>query len=370
MSKEEINLFNTIYSDVLCAISSYLENNNYFDQSKETVHQEIKNILSEFDLKEYKDNKQKIIKYIKRELLKRLNPVNESMEVKEALSDYLSNIGNYKLLSKEEEQELFKRIKNGDIEARQEAIEKNLRLVVSIAKRYSIYNYPLLDLIQEGNLGLMKAIEKFDYTKGFRFSTYATWWIKQFITRAIEDKINTIRIPSNVHNSLAKIRKAEAKFIAENGYKPTNEELSLILNIDEKEIENIKAVDYTYKSLNERIQEDDETEIGETIATDEDLEEEVLQDTLSDEFKKFFEKAHLTEDQKKVLMYRYGLIDGTSYTLEETGKFIHKTRERVRQIEIRAYIKLKRCPYANIIRNYYDEKDGEEEIKKRKFIFK
>ena len=371
MSQAEIEKYNKIFEEIFNSISKFLDDNNYFDQPHENVILEIHTQLKEFDLKNYEDNKDRIINYIRKELVKRFKPIDESVEVREALDDYLKLIRNYELLTKDEEVELFNRIKNGDIEAKNEIIERNLRLVVSIAKRYSVYGYPILDLIQEGNLGLIKAVEKFDVSKGYKFSTYATWWIRQNITRAISDKEDIIRIPVSTRDKLYKVKKHERIFETENGYKPSNEELSKIdkLNMSENEIEDIKSIDFSYKSINEKISENEDTELESTYMSDENIEEEAILNSLSDEIKKFFESANLTSNQITVLVYRFGLIDGKILKLEDIGKLIGVTRERTRQIEIRALIKLRRCSYANKIINYYDGRYDTEEVKSKKFIY-
>ena len=367
MSYVEIEQYNKIFEEIKSSISDFLKENYYFNHPIDTVIQEIHILLKEFDLDEFDKNKKKIINYIKKELVKRFSPIEENDEVQEALSEYLKEISKYRLLSKNEEQELFARYKNGDLDAKKEIIEKNLRLVVSIAKRYAIYGYSILDLIQEGNCGLIKATDKFDYTKGNKFSTYATWWIRQFILRYIENYENTIKIPGTLHSIMLKVRRTESSFISSNGYSPSNSEIAEALNISEKEVEDVKAYDYKYTSLNEKVSEEDETEIEERIQSDYDIDENIILDSLSDEIKIYFEEAQLTDDQKTVMIDSFGLSDGVILTREQIAKKIGKTRERVRQIEIRALIKLQRCPYRDKIYNYYDGKYDIEPYQKKKF---
>ena len=366
-SLEEVK-FNNIANEIINSLSSFLMNNNYFDSTKEEINQEIFEIVNEIDITNFNINKQKIINQVKKELIKRINKANkeDNVEVQESLKAYLAEIDNYKLLTKEEERELFIKYKNGDLESKETLIKCNLRLVVSIAKMYSGFGIPILDLIQEGNFGLFKAIEGFDYTKGFKLSTYATWWIKQAILRSLESKEKNIRIPALSNNLLLKIRKEEEKFYKSHGTKPTNNDIASALNVSEQDVEEAKKLDFHYKSLNETINEENDFELGDTIESSEVLENEVIDNSLSDEFKKFFKEAELTEDQIFVISHRFGLVDGKEYKFEEIGKMLNKTRERIRQIEIRAFIKLQRCPYKDKIINYYDGRYDTEKVKKKK----
>jgi RNA polymerase primary sigma factor len=364
MADEKIYI---IGNEIMESISSYLESNNYFELSKEAIKQELIDILNEFDLTDYEKNKNEIINALKHELVKRITPYKDSnVGVKEAFDSYLSEIRKFDILTKEEEQELFKKIENGDIDSREKIINCNLRLVISIAKIYYSYGFSFQDLIQEGNLGLLKAVERFDYRKGYKFSTYATWWIRQFILRSIENKELNIKIPPKVFHLLNKINKAEENYLKTYGVKPTTKDLSLFMNITEEEIEEAKQYNFKYTSLNTTVNDEDDIEIGELVASDESLEEEIITNSLSDELKIFFKEADLTKDQIIVIVYRFGLIDGVIHKMEDVAKMIGKSRERVRQIEIRALIKLKRCPYRNKIINYYDGRYDTEEVKQKR----
>ena len=254
---------------------------------------------------------------------------------------YLKEIGNYPLLSTEEEIELAKRIEDGDETAKQLLAESNLRLVVSIAKRYVGRGLSFLDLIQEGNLGLIKAVEKFDYTKGFKFSTYATWWIRQAITRSIADQSRTIRIPVHMSEIINKTYRTSRALLQDLGREPTEEELSEALNMPVEKVREVLKISSDPISLDIPIGEEDDSHLGDFIKDENTLgpEEVATYSSLKDQISKLLDT--LTEREQKVLMLRFGLTDGRTRTLEEVGKEFNVTRERIRQIEAKALRKLR-----------------------------
>ncbi len=254
---------------------------------------------------------------------------------------YLKEIGRVPLLTPEEEIELAERILQGDSAAKQRLSEANLRLVVSIAKKYLGRGMPFLDLIQEGNLGLIKAVEKFDYTKGFKFSTYATWWIRQAVTRAIADQARTIRIPVHMVETINKVKKASSMLLHQNGHEPSAEEVAVVLGMPVDKVRGIMRVAQEPVSLETPIGEEEDSHLGDFIPDEDALEpadaashallKELLNEVLTS----------LTPREEKVLKLRFGLIDGRSRTLEEVGKEFNVTRERIRQIEAKALRKLR-----------------------------
>ncbi|HCY37907.1 MAG: RNA polymerase sigma factor RpoD [Candidatus Margulisiibacteriota bacterium] len=267
---------------------------------------------------------------------------------------YLKEIGDLSLLTTEEEQSLAKRIEAGDAEATAKLVSANLRLVVSIAKKYIGRGLLFLDLIQEGNLGLIKAVEKFDYKKGFKFSTYATWWIRQAITRAIADQSRIIRIPVHMVETINKLRKTSRLLLQEKKRKPTDEEIAECTNMSADKIREILTVSLVPLSLEMPVGDEDSNRLGDIVedkntATPEDL---VLNSMLKEEIKKAMEV--LTEREYMVLKLRFGLDDGKPRTLEEVGKVYDVTRERIRQIEAKALAKLRhplRCDRLKIFLN-------------------
>ncbi len=254
---------------------------------------------------------------------------------------YLKEIGRVPLLLPNEEAEIAERILKGDEEASRRLVEANLRLVVSIAKRYLGRGMQFLDLIQEGNLGLMKAVEKFDHTKGFKFSTYATWWIRQAITRAIADQARTIRIPVHMGETINKIKKATSQLLHENGHEATVEELSEYLNIPVDKICEAMRASQEPVSLETPIGEEEDSHLGDFIPDDSALtpQEAATQTMLKEQLNAVL--STLTPREAKVIRLRFGLDDGRPRTLEEVGDVFKVTRERIRQIEAKALRKLR-----------------------------
>ena len=265
---------------------------------------------------------------------------------------YLREIGKIPLLPPEQEMDLAKRMSEGDEDARRQMSEANLRLVVSIAKRYVGRGMHLLDLIQEGNLGLMKAVEKFDYTKGYKFSTYATWWIRQAITRAIADQARTIRIPVHMVETINRVLRTSHSMVQKLGREPTTDEIAQELHMDVSKVEEILKIAQEPVSLETPIGEEEDSHLGDFIQDDEasqpseeasyTLLREQLEDVLST----------LTPREEEVLRMRFGLRDGKPHTLEEVGKEFDVTRERIRQIESKALRKLRHPSRSKKLRDF------------------
>ena len=265
----------------------------------------------------------------------------EALDVDEPIKMYLREIGQIPLLNYEEEIELAQKVLEGDDDAKQKLIESNLRLVVRIAKKHTNRGLKMLDLIQEGNMGLMKAVEKFEYEKGFKFSTYATWWIRQAITRAIADQGRTIRIPVHMIETINKIKKESRIILQETGKEPTAEELSKKLELPVDKVKAILEMNQDPISLETPVGSEEDSELGDFVEDDKflnpyDATTRVLLKEQLDEVLKT-----LNEREEMVLRYRYGLDDGSPKTLEEVGKIFNVTRERIRQIEVKALRKLR-----------------------------
>ena len=265
---------------------------------------------------------------------------------------YLREIGKVPLLSSEEELELAQRIAEGDQEAARAMTEANLRLVVSIAKRYVGRGMQLLDLIQEGNLGLLKAVEKYDYTKGFKFSTYATWWVRQAITRALADQARTIRIPVHMVETMNKLTQTSRKLQQELGREPTVEELAEVMHLTPDRVNEIRQMCMEPVSLESPVGEEDDSHLGDFIEDDtgsqpaEAVSQAMLRQQLMDIL------GTLSPREAKVLRLRYGLDDGRPRTLEEVGKEFNVTRERVRQIEAKALRKIRNPNRSSKLRDF------------------
>ena len=277
-----------------------------------------------------------------------------AVTVDDPVKVYLKEIGRVPLLSSEEEIDLAIRIANGDVQAKQRLSEANLRLVVSIAKRYLGRGMQFLDLIQEGNLGLIKAVDKFDYTKGFKFSTYATWWIRQAITRAIADQARTIRIPVHMVETINKVKKAQSQLLHLNGHEATPEEIADYLEMPVDKVREIMRVAQEPVSLETPIGEEEDSHLGDFIPDDgapapaDAASHTMLREQLSDVL------STLTPREEKVLRLRFGLEDGRSRTLEEVGKEFNVTRERIRQIEAKALRKLRHPSRSRKLKDYLD----------------
>ena len=280
--------------------------------------------------------------------------VPDGISIEDPVRMYLKEIGKVPLLSAEEEIELAKRMENGDEEAKKRLAEANLRLVVSIAKRYVGRGMLFLDLIQEGNLGLIKAVEKFDYNKGFKFSTYATWWIRQAITRAIADQARTIRIPVHMVETINKLIRVSRQLLQELGREPTPEEIGEELDMPVERVREILKISQEPVSLETPIGEEEDSHLGDFIQDDnvpvpaEAAAATLLKEQLGEVL------DTLTEREQKVLRLRFGMNDGRARTLEEVGKEFDVTRERIRQIEAKALRKLRHPSRSRKLRDYLD----------------
>lgn len=267
---------------------------------------------------------------------------------------YFKEIGKVPLLSADEERDLAIRIEQGDEEAKKKLCESNLRLVVSIARRYLNRGLSFLDLIQEGNLGLIKAVEKFDYTKGYKFSTYATWWIRQAITRSIADQARTIRIPVHMVETINKLIRISRQLLQEYGREPTSEEIAKEMGISVEKVREIKKISQDPVSLETPIGEEEDSHLGDFIP-DEDIPSPVEAAAYSMLQKQLREVLDtLSEREKKVLILRFGLDDGRPRTLEEVGREFNVTRERIRQIEAKALRKLRHPSRSKKLRDYLE----------------
>ena len=279
---------------------------------------------------------------------------NKALAMDDPVRVYLKEIGRVPLLTSEEEIELAIRIADDDKKAKQRLAEANLRLVVSIAKRYVGRGMQFLDLIQEGNLGLIKAVEKFDYTKGFKFSTYATWWIRQAITRAIADQARTIRIPVHMVETINKVKKTSSQLLHKNGHDPSAEEIAEELDMSPDKVREILRLAQEPVSLETPIGEEEDSHLGDFIPDDEALSPadaasiSLLKEQLAEVLKT------LTPREEKVLSLRFGLEDGHPRTLEEVGKEFNVTRERIRQIEAKALRKLRHPSRSKKLRDFLD----------------
>ena len=278
--------------------------------------------------------------------------MSDALPLTDPVRMYLKEIGRVPLLTPEEEQQLAQRIANGDEAARQKMIEANLRLVVAVAKRYAGRGMLLLDLIQEGNMGLLKAVEKFDYTKGYKFSTYATWWIRQSITRAIADQARTIRIPVHMVELINRVIRTSHSMVQELGREPTPEEVAQKLRLSPEKVEEILKIAQDPVSLETPVGEEDDSHLGDFIQDNEAS--EPLEATASNLLREQLEKAmaSLTPREEKVLRLRFGFEDGKPHTLEEVGKKFNVTRERVRQIESKALRRLRHPSKSKALRDF------------------
>ena len=280
--------------------------------------------------------------------------VPEGVNIDDPVRMYLKEIGKVALLTAEEEVELAKRMEAGDEAAKRKLVEANLRLVVSIAKRYVGRGMLFLDLIQEGNLGLIKAVEKFDYEKGFKFSTYATWWIRQAISRAIADQARTIRIPVHMVEPINKLIRVSRQLLQELGREPTPEEIAKEMNIPEDKVREIMKIAQEPVSLETPIGEEEDSHLGDFIPDEEALapSEAAAFTLLKEQLMDVLDT--LTDREEKVLRLRFGLDDGRARTLEEVGKVFDVTRERIRQIEAKALRKLRHPSRSKKLKDYLE----------------
>ena len=280
--------------------------------------------------------------------------VPEGVSLEDPVRMYLKEIGKVPLLSADEEMELAQRIEEGDEKAKKRLSEANLRLVVSIAKRYVGRGMQFLDLIQEGNLGLMKAVEKFDYQKGYKFSTYATWWIRQAITRAIADQARTIRIPVHMVETINKLIRVQRQLLQELGREPQPEEIAKEMGVPVERVREIMKISQEPVSLETPIGEEEDSHLGDFVEDDhiQTPPEAAAFTLLGEQLKEVLET--LTEREQKVLRLRFGLDDGRARTLEEVGKEFQVTRERIRQIEAKALRKLRHPSRSRKLKDYLE----------------
>ena len=283
------------------------------------------------------------------------NNIAKELTINDPVRMYLKEIGKISLLSLAEETELSERIANGDEEAKNRLAESNLRLVVSIAKRYVGRGMLFLDLIQEGNIGLMKAVEKFDANKGYKFSTYATWWIRQAITRAIADQARTIRVPVHMVETINKLSRFQRQLTLELNREPTEEEIAAKMNIPVDKIREIIKIDVDPISLEKPTREDEDSCVADFIKDESNMspEEYAINSKLKDEIAEVL--LTLTEREEQVLRLRFGLEDGTCRTLEEVGNMFGVTRERIRQIEAKALRKLRHPSRSKKLKDYLND---------------
>ena len=281
--------------------------------------------------------------------------ITKDININDPVRMYLKEIGRISLLSSEEELELSVRIANGDEAAKNILAESNLRLVVSIAKRYVGRGLLFLDLIQEGNIGLMKAVEKFDYGKGYKFSTYATWWIRQAITRALADQARTIRVPVHMVETINKMARVQRQMTLELNREPSEEELAEKMGITVDKVREVMKISQDPVSLDTPIGEEDDSHLGDFIKDERSMspEEYATNEILKEEIKNVL--MTLQDREQEVLELRFGLVDGTSHTLEEVGKKFNVTRERIRQIEAKALRKLRHPSRAKKLKDFLSD---------------
>ncbi len=281
--------------------------------------------------------------------------ITKDININDPVRMYLKEIGRISLLSAEEELDLSKRAAAGDEMAKNILAESNLRLVVSIAKRYVGRGLLFLDLIQEGNIGLMKAVDKFDYDKGFKFSTYATWWIRQAITRALADQARTIRVPVHMVETINKMARIQRQLTLELNREPTEEEVAKKMGISVEKVREVIKISQDPVSLETPIGEEDDSHLGDFVpdASSMTPEEYATNEILKEEIKSVLET--LQEREQEVLELRFGLVDGTSHTLEEVGKRFNVTRERIRQIEAKALRKLRHPSRAKKLKDFLSD---------------
>ena len=281
--------------------------------------------------------------------------ITKDININDPVRMYLKEIGRISLLSSEEELRLSMAIANGDEEAKNVLAESNLRLVVSIAKRYVGRGLLFLDLIQEGNIGLMKAVDKFDYDKGYKFSTYATWWIRQAITRALADQARTIRVPVHMVETINKMARIQRQMTLELNREPSEEELAKKMGVSVEKVREVIKISQEPVSLETPIGEEEDSHLGDFLKDESSMspEEYATNEILKEEIKSVL--MTLQEREQEVLELRFGLIDGTCHTLEEVGKRFNVTRERIRQIEAKALRKLRHPSRAKKLKDFLNE---------------
>ena len=281
--------------------------------------------------------------------------ITKDININDPVRMYLKEIGRISLLSSTEEMEISRRVADGDEEAKRILAESNLRLVVSIAKRYVGRGLLFLDLIQEGNIGLMKAVEKFDYDKGYKFSTYATWWIRQAITRALADQARTIRVPVHMVETINKMSRVQRQLTLELNREPSEEEIAKKMGVGIEKVREVLKISQEPVSLETPIGEEEDSHLGDFLKDESSLspEEYTENEILKEEIKEVL--MSLQAREQEVLELRFGLIDGTCHTLEEVGKKFNVTRERIRQIEAKALRKLRYPSRAKKLRDFLEE---------------
>lgn len=281
--------------------------------------------------------------------------ITKDININDPVRMYLKEIGRISLLSSEEEMEISLRVADGDDEAKRILAESNLRLVVSIAKRYVGRGLLFLDLIQEGNIGLMKAVEKFDYDKGYKFSTYATWWIRQAITRALADQARTIRVPVHMVETINKLSRVQRQLTLELNREPTEDEIAKKMGVGLDKVREVMKISQEPVSLETPIGEEDDSHLGDFLRDESSLspEEYTENEILKEEIKEVL--MSLQAREQEVLELRFGLLDGTCHTLEEVGKKFNVTRERIRQIEAKALRKLRHPSRAKKLKDFLEE---------------
>lgn len=355
LQMSEINDYfasDNLTDDELDEVMNFLDKNNV-DVMYVSEEEDMENLDDDLDLPPVLDDDELLEE--EEEDLENIDlSVPEGVSTDDPVRMYLKEIGSIPLLSGEEEIELAKRIEQGDEDAKQKLAESNLRLVVSIAKRYVGRGMSFLDLIQEGNLGLIKAAEKFDYRKGYKFSTYATWWIRQAITRAIADQARTIRIPVHMVETINKIIRAQRALTQKLGREPSPQEIAKEVNMPADKVREVLKISQEPVSLETPIGEEEDSHLGDFIPDDnepvpaEAAEYAVLKEQINEVL------DTLTDREQKVLRLRFGLDDGRARTLEEVGKEFNVTRERIRQIEAKALRKLRHPSRSKKLKDYLD----------------
>ena len=346
-------------------IYDYLKNQNIIvtqgkgpsmDASGEEADEETEEILIDTgdDLLDEEDEVIEELEEVEEVRVEETAEVLEGVSTEDPVRMYLKEIGNVPLLTSEQEVDLAMRVEAGDVQAKRELTEANLRLVVSIAKKYVGRGMPFLDLIQEGNMGLMKAVDKFDYTKGYKFSTYATWWIRQAITRGIADTGRTIRVPVHMVETINKTLRMTRQLLQELGREPTPEEVADRLGVPASRVREVLKISRDPVSLDTPIGEEDDSHLGDFIEDDTALSpaDSATFSMLREELANALES--LTERERQVVKLRFGLEDGYSLTLEEVGLYFDVTRERIRQIEAKALRRLRHPRRANGLRDYME----------------